>query len=49
MAQKIYNELCDLDFMDYTESIESDLDFIQALIDEIGAVNARAYLLDYFS
>lgn len=48
MANAIYNELCDLDFMDYEEHKESDLDFIQALIDEMGAAAARNYLLAYF-
>lgn len=48
MATIIYDELCDLDFMDYEEHKESDLDFIQALIDEIGTTAARNYLLAYF-
>lgn len=48
MATAIYNELCDLDFMDYSEHRAADIDFIQALIDEIGADETRQYLMAYF-
>ena len=48
MATAIYNELCDLDFMDYSEHRAADIDFIQALIDDIGEDETRAFLKAYF-
>ena len=35
-AIKLYNELIDLDFMDYSDTKESDLDYLKGLIDTIG-------------
>jgi len=51
MAQKaiaLYNEFCDLDFMDYTETQESDISFITALLETLGETDTRAFLTAYF-
>lgn len=46
MPEKIYNIMLDLDFMDYTETRESDLDYIAELlkdytIDEVLEILSR--------
>ena len=48
MAYKIYNMFADMDANDYAETKESDIDFIQALIDEIGVKATVDYLKQYF-
>ena len=35
-AYEIYDLFCDMDFMDYEETRESDVLFIQTLLDTIG-------------
>ena len=47
-ALQIYEELKDLDYLDYMDTYESDLQFIHTLITEIGANAAREYLMQYF-
>ena len=47
-ALQIYEELKDLDYLDYMDTYESDLQFIKTLIDEIGAKAAREFLAQYF-
>ena len=48
MAEKIYQELCDMDFMDYTEDRESDIDFINQVINLYGVTDGREILKAYF-
>ena len=48
MAQKLYFEFIDLDFLDYSESYENDLQFIQTIIDAYGVQDARQILKSYF-
>lgn len=43
-AIKLYEEFMDLDFLDYEETFEKDIAFVQALIDELGIIAARNYL-----
>lgn len=45
----IYNEFKDMDYFDYAESYENDLQFIQSLIDEIGISDTRKYLRQLFA
>ena len=47
-AMQIYEELKDMDYLDYMDTYESDLQFIKTLIDEIGAKAAREFLAQYF-
>ena len=47
-ALHIYEELKDLDYLDYMDTYESDLQFIHTLITEIGTNAAREYLMQYF-
>lgn len=46
MATKLYNELKDMDFSDYEESTEEDLDFINELIEEKGYSTAKEILME---
>ena len=48
MASKIYEMFSDMDKDDYSSTYESDLCFIQALIDEIGVKATVDYLKQYF-
>lgn len=41
---EIYNRFTDLDFQDYTETIEKDLLFIKSLLDTIGERDTIATL-----
>lgn len=43
-AYEIYDLCKDMDFMDYEETYESDIAFIQALIDAIGDKDALSVL-----
>lgn len=47
-AQALYTMFTDLDNADYTETLESDLAFITALIQEIGYRDAKATLKAMF-
>lgn len=48
MAIELYQELKDLDFLDYSDTIENDLVFIQTFIDLYGYQDAKRILLNYF-
>lgn len=43
-ALEIYKQFSDLDFQDYTDTIEKDLLFISALLDTIGEADTIATL-----
>ena len=43
-AKKLYTEFCDLDYMDYNETYNNDLLFIQELIKDYGINDARKIL-----
>ena len=43
-ALSIYEELKDMDFMDYAETYEQDISFIMALIDNIGESATKTLL-----
>ena len=47
-ALKIYEELKDMDYLDYLDTYENDLQFIHTLITEIGEKAAREFLKQYF-
>lgn len=47
-ALALYKEFCDLDFMDYNETRENDILFIQELIKSYGINDARKILKSYF-
>lgn len=47
-ALALYKEFCDMDFMDYSETLESDLLFVQELITDYGLTDARKILKSYF-
>ena len=46
MAEELYFEMVDMDFMDYAEDYERDIAFIGALVEAIGKDDARAVLRD---
>lgn len=48
MAELIYEELKDLDYLDYMDTYESDIQFIRTLIEEVGEAGAREFLAQYF-
>ncbi len=48
MALKLYNELIDLDFMDYEETKENDLEVIQDCINCFGYEIAKELLTGFF-
>ena len=48
-AINLYNELCDLDFMDYNDSYDSDISFIKSVIECYGVKDARQILKEYFN
>ena len=48
-AYKLYNEFCDLDFWDYIDTFESDIIFVQTIINEYGPDEARQILKSYFN
>ena len=48
MAELIYEELKDMDYLDYYDTYESDIQFIRTLIEEVGEAGAREYLRQYF-
>ena len=48
-AQQIYDELKDMDYLDYSEQYESDIAFIQSVIDQHGATAALDKLMDCFN
>jgi hypothetical protein len=47
-AKKLYTEFCDFDYIDYSETYNSDLLFIQELIKDYGLTDARKILKSYF-
>lgn len=47
-ATQLYYEFIDLDFIDYQDTKETDIAFIQALIDCYGVTDARQILKNYF-
>lgn len=47
-AKKLYFELIDLDYMDYYETQENDLLFIQEIIKDYDITDARKILKAYF-
>lgn len=47
-ATKLYYELIDLDFMDYADTLQNDLDFIKTFIDLYGYNDAKQILKAYF-
>lgn len=47
-ATQLYYEFIDLDFIDYQDTKENDITFIQALIDCYGVTDARQILKNYF-
>lgn len=47
-AKKLYTEFCDFDYIDYTETYNSDLLFINELIKSYGVTDARKILKAYF-
>ena len=44
MSEQLYYECMDLDFMDYADTYEADIAFIDALIEAVGVTTARAVL-----
>ena len=48
IAYKIYCELMDLDYLDYAETLQSDLEYIQDLINKHGVKAAREILKQSF-
>ena len=49
LAIELYNESLDMDYMDYTETMEKDLAFLESLIQEIGIDNPRKYIMDFLN
>lgn len=47
-ALKIYNDFCDMDCGDYSETMEADVVFIHALLCEIGEADTIKFLQVYF-
>lgn len=47
-ALEIYNLFIDMDFMDYVEQLESDLQFIQSLLDTLGERDTISFLRAYW-
>lgn len=47
-ATQLYYEFIDLDFIDYQDTKDSDILFIQSLIDCYGVTDARQILKNYF-
>ena len=47
-ALKLYCEFIDLDFMDYSDTINQDIKLIQSIIDLYGLTDARQILKSYF-
>lgn len=47
-AIKLYRDFFDLDFNDYAETAENDIQFCAGLIDALGEDGARAFLYQYF-
>ena len=46
-ALKIYNDFIDLDFIDYTNTIENDVETIEILINKYGSKKAAAIVTDF--
>ena len=44
MAEKLYFEMVDMDYMDYEDTYERDIQFIEALVEAVGIDTARAVL-----
>lgn len=44
MKEQLYYEMMDFDVMDYEDTYEQDLQFIEALIEAVGVDTARAVL-----
>jgi hypothetical protein len=47
-AMEIYNDFCDMDYMDYSEQFEQDIQFINTLLQELGEADTRKFLTQYF-
>lgn len=47
-ATQLYYEFIDLDLMDYQDTKDSDILFIQSLIDCYGVTDTRQILKNYF-
>ena len=46
-AIELYKEFCDMDFCDYSDTLQSDLLFISELINSYGIQDARKILKSY--
>lgn len=44
MKEQLYYEMMDFDVMDYADTYEQDIQFIDALIEAVGVDTARAVL-----
>lgn len=49
LALELYNECLDMDFLDYTETMEKDIAFLENLIQEIGIDNTRKYINEFLN
>ena len=47
MAERLYWEFVDMDYMDYEDSYESDIQFINTLLEVLGESGARDFLREY--
>ena len=45
-AKEIYEVCCDMDYPDYAETMDTDLEYIQSVIDQCGSGNALEKLLE---
>lgn len=44
MKEQLYYEMMDFDVMDYEDTYEQDIQFIEALVEAVGVDTARAVL-----
>ena len=47
LAIELYNECLDMDYMNYIETMEKDIAFLESLIQEIGIDNTRKYINEF--
>ena len=47
LAIELYNECLDIDFLDYEDTKEKDILFLESLIQEIGEDNTRKYIAEF--
>ena len=45
---QFYMEFVDFDYLDYTENITDDINYIKELINKYGIQKARKILMEYF-